>query len=184
MIVILAGSAVMRLFGAGFVAGTDVLVILTLAMAINGILGVSELITLIDKPWINLVNAAWSVLVSAGLNILLIPLYGIMGAAWAVLILNTTLNAARVLQVLFLYKLQPFTRFHAKVVAAAILSIGAIWGARQMLGVSGDAVDLGGLLVCWVLYFALLFVFGPAPEEKALVDRWRNRAGFSHERAS
>jgi O-antigen/teichoic acid export membrane protein len=184
MIVFLAGRSVMHLFGAEFVAGAAVLTILSTAMAINGIVGVSELLTLTDKPWINLVNAIWSVLASAGLNLLLIPRYGIMGAACAALILNTVLNSVRFFQVALLYKLQPFTRYHAKIVAASILSIGAVWGARQALGAHGTAADLSALLACWILYFTLISAFGPAPEERKIMERLRKWISFGADRSS
>ncbi len=112
--IILAGQPLMRLFGAEFGLGASVAVLLTLALAIQGVLGVSELFLLIDKPWINLVNTICALLASIGLNLWLIPRYGMLGAGCAVLILQTMLNLARLIEVAALYHLQPLTRYHVK----------------------------------------------------------------------
>ena len=172
--VILAGETLMRLFGAEFGLGAPVAVVLTLALSIQGVLGVSELFLLIEKPWINLVNAMGALLASIGLNLWLIPRYGIMGAGLAVLILQTLLSLARLIEVAVLYRLQPLTRYHAKAMMAFLLAVGAVWGLYQALGATGGTTAVGAVVAFWLLYFALLALMGLAPEEKHMLP-WRSR---------
>jgi O-antigen/teichoic acid export membrane protein len=173
--IILSGEALMHLFGAQFALGAPVAVVLTLALAIQGVLGVSELFLLIDKPWINLVNTMIALLASIGLNLLLIPRYGMLGAGCSVLILQAILNLARLFEVAMLYHLQPLTRYHAKAVMAFLLAVGAVWGLQQALGGTGGGMALGTVMAFWLLYFALLAMMGLAPEEKRILTRWQGR---------
>lgn len=173
--IILAGDALMHLFGSEFGLGAPIAVMLTLALAIQGVLGVSELFLLIDKPWINLINTIGALLVSIGLNLWLIPRYGMLGAAGAVLILQTILNLARLIEVAALYHLQPLTRYHAKAVMAFLVAVSAVRGLHQALGGAGGATALGAVGVFWLLYFALLFLMGLAPEEKQMLVHWQRQ---------
>ena len=177
VIMFLAGRQVMTLFGAEFIAGATALAILSLATAINGIWGISELFILIDKPWINMVNSACAIVAAVILNMLLIPRYGIIGAASAVLILHAGLNTVRLIQTAILYKLHPFSWDHVKATLAFVLSLGAVWGIWKTLQLHGTSADLSAVFVCWILYFSLLVTFGLAPEEKSLMDIGRRRIG-------
>lgn len=170
---ILAGEPLMRVFGTEFGPGAPVAVILTLAPIIHGVLGVSELFFLINKPWINLVNTIGALLANIGLNLWLIPRYGMLGAACAVLILQTALNLTRLIEVACLYRLQPLTRYHAKAVLAFLGAVGAIWSAQQSLGSASGAAALGAVVGFWLLFFVLLTIMGLAPEEKQMLARWR-----------
>ncbi len=172
---ILAGEPLIRLFGAAFGLGAPIVVILTLALTIQGVLGVSELFFLIDKPWINLVNTLGALLANIGLNLWLIPRYGMMGAACAALILQTALNLTRLIEVACLYHLQPFTRYHAKALGAFLGAVGGIWALQHRLGGAGGAAALGAVVGFWLLFFILLIIAGLAPEEKRILARWRTR---------
>ncbi len=172
---VLAGRSLLGLFGAEFTVGFSVVIILTLALAINGVLGISELFILIHKPWLNFVNAAGALLANICLNLVLIPRYGMIGAAAAVLIMYTVLNIARLLEVAVLYKLQPFTSYHAKATGAFVVALGVVWGTRMAVDMQGAVADISAMLLCWGCYFSLLVLMGPAPEEMAILQTWRHR---------
>jgi len=173
--IILAGEALMHLFGTEFGLGAPVAILLTLALSIQGVLGVSELFLLIDRPWINLVNALCALLASIGLNLFLIPKYGMLGAALAVLSLQVMLTLTQLLEVAFLYHLQPLTRYHGNAVMAFLVAVGVVWGLHHMSNGAGDATAIGAVVVFWLLYFTLLALMGLAPEEKQILARWQGR---------
>jgi O-antigen/teichoic acid export membrane protein len=173
--IILAGKALMHLFGTEFGLGAPVAMMLTLALSIQGVLGVSELFLLIDKPWINLVNAIGALLISIGLNLWLIPKYGMLGAALAVLSLQVMLNLTQLIEVAVLYHLQPLTRYHANAVMAFLVAVGVVWELYHTRGGTGGATALGAVVVFWLLYFALLVLMGLAPEERQILTRWQGR---------
>jgi O-antigen/teichoic acid export membrane protein len=173
--IILAGQTLMHLFGTEFGLGAPVAMMLTLALSIQGVLGVSELFLLIDKPWINLVNAIGALLTSIGLNLWLIPKYGMLGAALAVLSLQVMLNLTQLIEVAVLYHLQPLTRYHANAVMAFLVAVGVVWELYHTRGGTGGATALGAVVVFWLLYFALLALMGLAPEERRILTRWQGR---------
>ncbi len=172
--IILAGEALMKLFGIEFGLGASVAIWLTLALSIQGVLGVSELFLLIDKPWINLANTIGALLASIGLNLVLIPRYGMLGAGAAVLILQALLNLARFIEVAMIYHLQPLTRYHAKAVLAFLLVVGGVSRLYEALGSAGGAAAFGAVVTFWLLYFAILALIGLAPEERQLLTRLRS----------
>jgi O-antigen/teichoic acid export membrane protein len=176
--VVLAGRSLMGLFGADFVIGSVTVALLTLALAINGVLGVAEILLLIDKPWVNLVNTLAATVVNVVLNLLLIPRYGIIGAALASLISQVMMNIGRLIAVALLHRLQPLTQYHAKATTACFAALAPVWGIRTAAGgEQGVMADIGAAVACWLLYFILLRAFGLAPEDKEALNRWRKWMG-------
>ena len=177
IIMFLAARQVMHLFGAEFVAGASVLAILSLAQAVNGTFGVAELFILIDKPWINLANSLAAILAGVGLSLILIPFYGMVGAAAAVLILFVCLSLVQIIQVAVLYGLQPLNRYHGKAAAAFAIALCAGWGFKQTAGFEEIIADGCAVLIGWVVFFGLIWAMGTAPEESGVLEKWRKRMG-------
>ena len=75
----------------------------------------------------------------------------------------------------WLYKLQPFTRYHLKAVTAFITAVSAGWGIMRVVGAQGMFADLSAVLISWILYFGLIWAMGPAPEERRALEKWRKR---------
>lgn len=175
---VLASEPIMHLFGKTFTTGATVTYLLAGAIVINGVAGVSELFILIDRPLINLANTAGTLLVSAGLNLYLIPRYGIEGAAVAMIVSFFLMNTARVVEVRILYGLQPFTRYHLKAVIAFAIALAAMLAVGQALP-SHPAWRLAAGFAYLPLYGALLLLLGLAGEERRLLQRLRRRLGGS-----
>ncbi len=82
----LAGPFVMRLFGPDFVRGSFALVILSAALFVRSFFGPASLmLSLHDRPYAPLPAAACGLALMFGFNQLVVPLYGITGAAAAAL---------------------------------------------------------------------------------------------------
>ena len=150
-------------FGPGFVRGQAVLVILSLAMLVNlGTGNVNVILLMGGKSWWNLANTAVSLALNVGLNLALIPRFGITGAAvaWAVSILWQ--NLAPVIQVRRALGIQPFGSRWLLVAGASLACYGGIGLlARLALGTTGPAV-LVTVAVGTALYGSILWTFrGP-----------------------
>lgn len=79
----------MHVFGEGYVAASDVVVILSLTMLLATACGpVDAVLLMAGRSWLSLANSAVALAVDVGLNLVLIPAYGIQGAAvsWSVAI--------------------------------------------------------------------------------------------------
>jgi O-antigen/teichoic acid export membrane protein len=75
---------ILSLFGDGYSEGHAVIVILALAMLFATACGsVDTVLLMAGRSWLSLLNNVAALVVNVGLNLLLIPPYGLAGAAWA-----------------------------------------------------------------------------------------------------
>jgi O-antigen/teichoic acid export membrane protein len=117
----------MGIFGDGYSAASDVVVILSLTMLLATACGpVDSVLLMAGRSWLSLRNSAITLAVNAGLNLLLIPLAGIRGAAasWAVAIVVR--NLLPLFQVRRCLDMWPVTRPSVSVGLAAIGCFGAV----------------------------------------------------------
>jgi O-antigen/teichoic acid export membrane protein len=153
----LFGPLLLRIFGGGFSRGSTALLILALAQLVNlGTGNVLIVLLMAGKSSWNLINSAVSVGLNIGLNLFLIPRWGINGAAiaWAVSILCT--NLAALLEVRFLLGLRPFGRGYLVVAGAAALCFGIIGILiRGTLGTSLGSLVLYGIAASVAYAFLL-----------------------------
>jgi O-antigen/teichoic acid export membrane protein len=98
-----------RVFGASFTGGGTVIIIMSIAMLIVVATGPVDIVLLMGgKSTWNLINTFVALVVQATLSVLLIPRYGINGAAigWAAGILVN--NLAPAIEVWFIFRVHPF----------------------------------------------------------------------------
>ena len=153
------GEIIELVFGAGFAAGADALVILQIA-GMFGHIGIAAGVALI--AWHDHLAQMWchaaAALTNIALNIYLIPLYGIEGAAWA------TLIAQFVMLLCFVGRLQ--LKFSVGVWRPVLILVPcaalAFWIARQFADWVQDwpsvVVLFAGLTFGTVIYIGLAFV--------------------------
>jgi O-antigen/teichoic acid export membrane protein len=122
LLTIVYGPIVLSVFGHSYKAGSDVMVVLGLTMLLATACGQVDmvLITTGRSSW-SLVNGLLAVGVNVGLDLVLIPRYGIIGAAigWAVAIIVT--NLMPMAQLASSIHLQPFGR--GTLLAAALSTV-------------------------------------------------------------
>ncbi|MEA2555891.1 MAG: hypothetical protein QOI60_1222 [Actinomycetota bacterium] len=167
---------VLRLFGPEFVAGQHALFILSLAMLVNlGTGNVTVVLLMGGKSSWNVVNTAVALSLNVGLNLYLIPRYGMNGAAisWAVSIITD--NTLALLEVRHLMGMAPFGSGYGVVAAlsvACFAGIGLV--VRATLGMS-----LGSFVVYAVVavgvYAALLYRFRQALRLDLFLSALRGR---------
>src|SRR6267143_2097191 len=81
VVLALAGGAIMTIFGPAFHRGGLWVAVIGAACALNAFVGVGETILMIERPKINLMNSAIAFAAAVGLNLMLIPAFGALGAA-------------------------------------------------------------------------------------------------------
>ncbi len=132
----LFAPTLLSLFGRGYVEAHLVLVILAPAMLIaTGVGPVDVVLLMAGKSTWNLANTLLALTLNIGLNLLLIPRLGIVGAAlaWAASILTN--NLVPLAQVGLTLRLHPFGRGWLRAACAAGLAYGVIgFLARLVLG--------------------------------------------------
>ncbi len=110
IIVILYAKKVMLLFGGEYIDAADSLMILILAAFMQTVFGGGgDTLTMAGFTKINMLNSILAVSINIILNIIWIPQFGIMGAAYATLVSMTTLGGLRLIEVLHFIKIDPFS---------------------------------------------------------------------------
>ena len=177
LIVVLFPQPILSIFGRSFVNASTALVILATANMIDigtGMCG--AVIDMTGYTVLKLVNAIVQLLLSLGLSILLIPTWGIVGAAAAVLIGLSAINILRLLEVFVLFRLLPYNLSIIKPVIAGCAGLATALGVDSLLpaGVLHiDAIVSGSMLV--VVYTAVILLLGLSPEDRLVLARLRRR---------
>lgn len=138
---VMFAPVLMRIFGSAFATGAPALVIISLAMLVNMATGPVRMVLMMGgrSGW-TACNDAVALVANVGLNLLLIPDYGITGAAiaWAASILIT--NIAPLAQIWVLWRMVPFGAGFVPVAISAVCCFGLLGLAvRATVGVSPAA---------------------------------------------
>ncbi len=157
LLVIGFSSTLMELFGASYSDGSGVLVILAVAMLVAAAVGPVEAVLLMaGGSRLSLIDNAVALTVQLGLDLFLVPRWGIRGAAtaWALSLLVT--NLAPLVQVHRRLGIHPFGPGHLRSTSLALALVGA---PAVTLGLAADpgpptAMAVGAVSV--VLYLAAL----------------------------
>ncbi|CAN5334481.1 flippase [soil metagenome] len=151
----------LRVFGGEFVAGQTALTILALAMLVSMAAGPAATILLMaGHSMVNTANTVVALLLNVGLNLVLIPRYGLTGAAisWAVSIVVN--NVAAVAELWLLQRLSPLGP--------------GIWIAGVASAACFGALGLGTRLAFGTAPVGFL-AFGAIATGTYLAVLWRNR---------
>lgn len=163
----------LRLFGEEYVAAGSTVTVLALATCLSAASGSVDTVLLMSgRSWLSLGNWAAALVIDLGLALVLIPRYGILGAAiaWAVSIVAR--NLGPLLQVRHILRVDPFGPGYLR----ALLTSGIMFGggglaARSLLGATLSAVVVL-LVVAGPMYLLLLVrwrhhLYVTAPEATA-----------------
>jgi O-antigen/teichoic acid export membrane protein len=125
LILIFSAKGAMSFFGADFIEkGAPVLIILTVAQFVNCITGGAGFtLTMTGKQNLELINSVTVVLINIVLNYLLIPKYGVSGAAIATTISIISINLLRLAEVYKIYQIHPYSRSYLKLLIPAVISV-------------------------------------------------------------
>lgn len=173
----------LRVFGKGFEPGATVVWVLCLGQLANAASGpTGQLLSMSGNQRLEVINTVAMVGVNFALNLFLIPRIGINGAALATGLSIVSINLIKLLQVYFLFGLQPYSTKYLKGVVAVGSASFSCYAVRVFLFHYG--VGLYGILfVAGVIFFvtaALAFwTLGLDEEDKvALLSLRRRKARF------
>lgn len=159
---LLLGQPLLRLFGESFAVAFGALIVLSLAQFLNAATGpVGVLITMSGHSKWNLLNSLLTLVLNFFLNLLLIPLLGILGAAIGGGLAITAVNLLRVAEV------YAFTKFHAynrqflkPLLAAALATLVAYLAVAALEGRADLVIIVVGALVFGSIYASCIYLWG------------------------
>lgn len=177
LIMILYAEPILAIFGREFVDGAAAMRLLAVAELV--LVGTSTSGSIIDMTGLmraKMFNTFLQLGLDIGLNVLLIPKYGLIGAAVGTLVSISVINILRMVEIWYYYRVIPYNRTYLKplLAGAAALAVGLLVG--QLVG---DAMNLF-LLIPQVVLLTLVFVgvlllLRLPEEEKEVVRSVRGR---------
>jgi O-antigen/teichoic acid export membrane protein len=173
---VLYREPILATFGTSFSAGSTALVILAMAELANAGTGTCQsMIDMTGHTRLKVANAVlWTGLLIGSAS-LLIPRWGVVGAATASLIAIATVNLLSVAEVWALEHVVPFDRAFWKPLAAAggALTTGLVLGWLMPVGADLALASLQGIVVVGV-FAGLIGLFGLSAEDRLVLDRIRD----------
>jgi O-antigen/teichoic acid export membrane protein len=120
---------------------------------------------------LKLLNSLVSVGATLGLNLLLIPRWGLLGAAIAALAAAIMVNLLRLVEVFILFRLLPYNMNFIKPVTAGLIAV-----AVSTLLHSIHTIDMGlftamNALILLAVYGGIIFLLGISPEDHLILNR-------------
>ena len=152
---ILFPEKVLLLFGSQYLESSQVLVLLTIATFTQAILGVAgPTLSMSGHTKLVLFNSIGTFILNFGLNIWLIPIYGILGAAIATLVSLTLIGLIRVTQVYFILKINFLNLKLIKPILSGLVCYSIL------LAIKPSIIEFSTFITLFVAIFTSIFVFG------------------------
>ncbi|NVM20225.1 MAG: flippase [Desulfobacterales bacterium] len=168
---------ILQIFGSQFVAAAGCLVILALGQLGHSATGpVAFMLMMSGRTMIILVNASLALLLKLILNILLIPKFGLVGAATAAAISIIILNLAMVVQVFYVLRMHPFVPSFFKPIFCGIAAILIVYAVKFLANIDG-LVGLFILGLTFMAFYAILItLYGMNSEDRMVFSAIKRRA--------
>lgn len=157
VLLVLFPRKIMLLFGGQYMPAASVLVVLTFATMIQSFVGPGpHALNMTGHPKVNLTNFSIVVVINVVLNILWIPKYGIMGAAWATFTSLIVLGILHSVKVWQLIKLHPFSLKLMKPFVAGLVTYVILFMIKPYLMPFHTIVTLS--LACTITFLSFAVV--------------------------
>ncbi len=171
VLMVLHPVAILSLFGESFEAGATALIIVAfgeLANAASGTCG-----AIIDMSGLTLVksiNKIFEVAFTIAMNVLLVPAFGLVGAAFAFTISRTVLQIVRLVEVQKLLGFQPYNIRIMKPLLAATAAFGAGIGVDWWIPATTGVLPLAlNAFAIVMVYVAMTIALGVSEEDKVVI---------------
>ncbi len=155
-IIVIFNQKILSIFGSSFILASNSLILLCLGSLIADVLGLSgQIINMIGKPMVNLINSVVLTLIMVSLFLILIPKYGIVGAAISYSIGLLIVNIVRVIEVYRFIRIHPFQFNLLKVIICGSITSLVLYYGNILLG------NIQTNLFFWILEiitFILIYV--------------------------
>lgn len=163
---------VMLIFGPEFGIGWKVVILLGVAQLINvGTGPVGVILQMTGKQDIDFANGIVLLFSNIGLNIWLIPTYGILGAAIATAISLILIHTLRLIEVIKILKMFPYDKHCVKpiIAGAATLFAGMILKINFLTSPHLNLI-LAGVTSLLIIYFGVLLAIGLDQRDKMVLS--------------
>src|SRR6266478_4888743 len=143
----LAGGTILLIYGPAFRQGSVWLGIVALASAINAFVALGETVIMVRRPHLNLLHSSITCAVAAGGLLWLIPRFGVMGAAFGILLPYIVQGILRytTLRWVFHWK-DSWSDIRPPLIAAGIAFVPALICRAFLSGITGQVISAAAFL--------------------------------------
>ena len=191
-------APLLSLFGEQYADGATALAVLAVGQLVNTAAGpLGQVINMSGRPYITMPNNAFVTLLNVGVGLVLIPRYGLVGAAVSTAGALTVGNAVKLVLIRTIFGLTPFRADTAKtLLAGAAATVAAATVAFVPAWPNALLASMVGLLALFAVYVFALRVAGLHDDEREVVaatkavvrgrvrarrPRWMNREASESE---
>lgn len=177
VVMVVYAGPILALFGETFVLGSSALIILAASETVNAITGTcGAIVDMSGRGVMKVVNKVAAIGFFIVTNLLLIPPFGVIGAAYAVLVTNVAIQVTRVIEVRWFAGMHPYDMRILRPIVAGALTFSAGWGLVTLTG--SDLSFIGLVLSCLAVagfYLFVLVLLRLPDEERLILLRLRSR---------
>jgi len=166
-------ATVLGLFGDAFTVASPVLIVLAAAVLVQSFFGLYDtVLQMAGYSKFCVMNAAAGLVAHIVINMQLISLYGMIGAAWGLLLVYLLLGTARAVEVRALLGIHSFSFSLFKPLVAGVVSGLALLSVKPLLAGLSVAASLGGgMLLVLVIYLLLIRLMKLEQDEMEVIMR-------------
>ena len=165
----------LHVFGEGFSSGATALAILALGQLVNiGTGTVAGLLAMVGRARMSVLNSVFFLGLSLVLDLLMIPPWGILGAAIANATSLAAVNLLRVIQVRQVLGILPYDRRFLRPLGAGLIA-GTVALLLPLTGLDPLPRLVLRVLVLGVTYLGALAAFGIDPVDREVARAFRER---------
>jgi len=151
-IMALAGPTILLIFGPAFRQGGVWLGIVAVACATNAFVALGETVIMVQRPRLNLLHSSITCAVAIGANLWLIPRFGVMGAAFGILLPYLVQGILRNTAMRFVFKWRnPWSDFAPPVIAGIIAIFPALLCLALLKGVAGQVTAAAAFAITFAI---------------------------------
>jgi O-antigen/teichoic acid export membrane protein len=177
-VVIAFAHPIMSMFGHDFEAGWPILIVGALGQLVSCSVGSVGFLLLMSGNQNRLIRVQMVMtVVMVGLSMLLIPLWGIFGAAVAAAVTTAGTNLWNLQQVRSALGISPYNRSYLRLVIPVMAMLAVILATRMLLPVVHPqwlVVGIAGLL-SYAAFLGTVLLFGLDPDDRLILDAVRRK---------
>lgn len=178
IVLIVSSQNILRVFGTDFQAGWIVLIILAagqLTRAGGGSLSM-HMLAMSGHQYLKLYGDIILAITNIILNVVLIPLWGPLGAAIATAASIAGINIVRVLQVKYVLHVYPYSFRYLKVLLCGVISALSGYFVQYLLKDNFYIISmLISTSIMLIVYFLIFFYFAMDEDDKILISQQANK---------
>lgn len=177
LLIILLSKHILRFFGPEFSAGFSSLILLCLGWICHSAVGsVGLMIIMAGRQKLHLIIMIVVLSSNIILNIIFIPLYGMIGAALATSISIALFNVVELCLVHKLFKIQPYRPDFVKPILAGTFSLIILWLLTHYIFIEYNLLTFAlAIFVFLIVYVFFIIIFGLQEEDKIVLREMREK---------